>query len=45
MNILDFIMVAMMILLLSLSLSIIFTWLMYMGNDDTNNLKKMMEDK
>lgn len=37
MNILEFILVAMTILLSSLSLAIVFTWIMYSGeNDDTN---------
>lgn len=37
MNILDFIMVAITILLGALALAIVFTWLMYMGNDDDTN--------
>ena len=37
MNVLDFIMVAMLILLSSLSLAIIFTWIMLSGEDDDTN--------
>ena len=36
MNILDFIMVAMLILLGSLSLAIIISWFIYSGEDDEN---------